>query len=170
MDIILLDTSVYGVLADEGEEDYAVVKKIIEYAIKHREHFVTTAIISKELNSEDMSKSIRDVILPEYYSSLSPSKAVLEVVFSHKILETQKLAWNYIQRLEKEEAGEVMDDALNYAWSSIARVDVFVTRNRRGVLAENYHRILEKSNRKLRLPFVRIITPIKFYELLSYRI
>lgn len=169
MDIYLLDTSVYGVLADLKEGDYLLVKKLVEYAKKHREYFVSTAIISKELNSEDMSERIRDVVLPEYYSSLSPSRAVLEVLHSDKIMEAQKLAWNYIQRLKKEEAGEVMDDALNYAWGSIAKVGVFVTRNRRGILAEDYWKTLEKSNKKHGLAFIRIMTPKQFYEFLFSR-
>lgn len=166
---ILLDTSVYGVLADLKEEDYLLVKRLVEYAIKHRDNFVSTAIISKELNSEDVSERIRDAVLPEYYASLSPSKAVLEVIHSDKIQEAHKLAWNYIQRLEKEEAGEVMDDALNYAWSSIAKVDFFVTRNRRGILAKNYWKNLEKSNKKYGLDLVKIMTPKQFYGVLFSR-
>ncbi|RLI89048.1 MAG: hypothetical protein DRO62_02430 [Candidatus Altiarchaeales archaeon] len=161
----LLDTSVYGVLADKEEEDYEVVKKIIEYAKKNREHFVTTFIIAKELDSKKMSKRIKDTVLPEYYSSFSV-KGVLQALYSNEYELVEKLAWNYIQKLEKKEASRVMDDALNYAWSSVAGIDVFVTRNRRGILAEEYHKVLERSNKKMRLKFVRIAGPKEFYGVL----
>jgi len=84
--------------------------------------------------------------------------------FSEKHELVEKLSWNYIQRLEKKVADEVRDDVLNYAWASAAGVDVFVTRNRRGILAESYWRILEKSNRKMSLSFIRIMSPTNFYE------
>ena len=58
------------------------------------------------------------------------------------------------------------DDAVNYAWASIAGVDIFITRNRRGILANNYHHVLKKSNNKMRLGFVEIISPTEFYETL----
>jgi len=58
----------------------------------------------------------------------------------------------------------VMDDALNYAYCSIANVDVFVTRNRRGILAREYHDILRNSNQKHDLGFVRIMTPSEFLD------
>lgn len=161
----LLDTSVYGVLVDREEGDYGVVKKIIEYAKENREHFVTTFIIAKELDSKKMSKHLKDTILPEYYLSFSV-KGVLQALYPNEYGLVEKLAWNYIQKLEKKEALRVMDDALNYAWSSVAGIDVFVTRNRRGILAEDYHKILERSNKKMRLRFVRIMGPKEFYGIL----
>ncbi len=60
----VIDTSVYGVLTDKHEGDYSEVRKIIEYAKRNRDYFVSTAIISKKLNSEDMDKSIRDATYP----------------------------------------------------------------------------------------------------------
>jgi len=59
-----------------------------------------------------------------------------------------------------------MYDALNYAWTSIAKIDILVTRNRRGILARDYWKTLERSNRKMNLPFVRIMSPTEFYSYL----
>lgn len=158
----LLDTSVYGVLVDKNEEDYELVKSIMKYAKKNREHFLTTLIIAKELLSERADEWIRDVLLPEYYSSISRETAPLEIIFSDDYQKAKKLAWSYIQKLEKKEVSSVMYDTLNYAWVSIARIDTFVTRNRRGILAKDYWKILKKSNRKMKLPFVKIKSPTEF--------
>ena len=160
----LLDTSVYGVLVDENEEDYEIVRDIVDYAKKNREQFVTTFIIAKELQSEKVDKSIRDAILPEYYCSISPDNIVLEAMFCNKFELAQKLAWKYIQRLRKKDADKVMDDALTYAWCSVAGVKVFITRNRRGILAENYRPVLRKSNTGMRVKFVEIMSPNEFYD------
>jgi len=164
MTYYVLDTSVYGVLVDRNEKDYGIVKNVIEYAKENRERFLTTFIISKELHSEGVDKHIRDIILPRYYETISKDKAPLEILFSEEHDLVEKLAWNYIQRLEKKVADEVKDDVLNYAWASVAGVDAFVTRNRRGILAESYWKTLEKSNRKMGLSFVKIISPTKFHE------
>lgn len=164
MKFYLLDTSVYGVLADPHESDYKTVVDLIEYTKKHRENFLTTFIVAKELHSEKIDKRIRDIILPDYYCSISDKAAPLEIVFASEYQKAKKLAWNYIQKLEKRDADKVMYDALNYAWASIAKVDVFVTRNRRGMLAKDYRKILEKSNRKMKLPFVKIRSPTEFYS------
>ena len=161
----LLDTSVYGVLVDENEEDYDVVREIIDYAKRNREQFVTTFIIAKELDAEDVSKYIKNITLPAYYSSISVNAGILEVLCSDKFELAEKLAWNYIQRLEKKEADKVMYDAMNYAWGSIAGIDVFVTRNRRGILAKNYRQVLRTSNNQMRLRFVKIMSPTEFYEM-----
>lgn len=166
----LLDTSVYGVLADKNEKDYEIVKKIIDYATKNREYFVTTLIISSELNSEKVDKDIRDIILPHYLSTISKNMAPLEIAYSESYQKVEKLAWNYIQRLHKKEASKAIPDASNYAWASIAEIDAFVTRNRRGILAENYHKILKKSNQKLGLKFVEILRPKQFYNSLLCQI
>lgn len=166
MTYYLLDTSVYGVLVDRSEEDYDAIRKIIGYAKENREKFLTTFIISKEMHSDDVDKRIKGIILPQYYTSISKDRASLEILFSEKHELVEKLAWNYIQQLEKKVADEVRDDVLNYAWASAAEVDAFVTRNRRGILAENYWKILEKSNRKMGLSFVKIMSPTKFYETL----
>lgn len=163
MTVNLLDTSVYGVLPDRYEEDHEIIKKIIEYAKKNRELFLTTFIISKELNSDRVSEGIKKLVLPEYYSSVSTS-GVIELLYNEKFNLAKKLAWNYIQKLEKKEASKVMGDALNYAWASIAGINIFVTRNRRGILAESYHPILRRSNKKMGVRFVRIISPTEFYE------
>jgi len=163
--INLLDTSVYGVLPDKYERDHEVVREIIEYAKKNRDLFVTTFIISKELNSDRVNERIKKLVLPEYYSSVSTS-GVIELLYNDEFDFAKKLAWNYIQKLEKREASRVMDDALNYAWASIAEIDIFVTRNRRGVLAKSYHPVLRRSNKKMGLNFVRIIPPSEFYETL----
>jgi len=160
----LLDTSVYGVLADPGEEDYDAVRRLIDFAKGSRGDFVTTCIVIKEVMSEDMPKRIGDIILPDYFSTISGDKAPLEICFSEEYEKSRKLAWTYIQDLEKKEAEEVMDDALNYAYCSIANVDVFVTRNRRGILAREYHDILRNSNQKHGLGFVRIMTPSEFLD------
>ena len=162
----LLDTSVYGVLVDENEGDYEVVRKIIDYAKRNRQQFVTTFIIARELGSEDVSKDIRDITLPAYYSSISHDAGILEVLCSDKFELAENLAWNYIQRLRKKEADEVMADATNYAWGCIAGIDTFVTRNRRGILAEDYRRILKMSNIRMRVKFVNIMSPTEFYETL----
>lgn len=116
MERYLLDTSAYGVLVDEQEEDYEVVKNIIEYARENRDKFVTTFIIAQELGSKKVDKRIRDITLPVYYLSISINKSVLEIVHSNKYELAQKLAWNYIQRLEKKDIDKTMPDALNYAW------------------------------------------------------
>lgn len=155
----------YGVLADVCENDHLVVKKIIDYAKKHRDYFYTTFIIAKELDSDKMSKRLKDSVLPEYYSSFSPN-GVLQALHSDKYELVEKLAWNYIQKLKKKEASLVMDDALNYAWSSVSEIQYFVTRNRRGVLADEYHKVLENSNRKMGLKFVKIVGSKQFYEIL----
>ena len=160
----ILDTSVYGVLVDEKESDYTLVRKIIEYASKNRQYFLTTFIIARELGSMDVDERIRAITLPAYYITLPPNKAPLEVLHSSQHELARKLAWSYIQKLEKTEAYEVMPDALNYAWSSIGEVDVLVTRNRRGILAEEYHKILKRSNRRMNLGFVEITSPQQFYE------
>jgi len=162
----LLDTSIYGVLIDEHEPDYDIVQKTIGYAKSNREHFVTTLIISKELSYRTVNENIRRVILPEYYSSVSVDRGVLEITHSDKYELAEKLAWNYIQRLEKKDADMVMDDALNYAWASVAGIEVFVTRNRRGVLADSYRPVLKKSNKKMRCKFVELMQPNEFYETL----
>jgi len=161
----LLDTSVYGVLPDRYEKDYEVVGDIIDYAKKNREYFFTTFIVSKELNSEKVGERIKKLVLPAYYSSISPS-GVIELLYSEKFDLAKKLAWNYIQNLEEKDAYKVMDDALNYAWASIGDVDIFVTRNRRGILARDYHPVLRRSNRKMRLRFIKIMSPTGFYETL----
>jgi len=90
----ILDTSIYGVLADKHEADYEVIKNIIAYAKKNRENFVTTMIIAKELLSEESGKGIKDIILPEYLPSISQSMASLEIAFSDKFETAEKLAWN----------------------------------------------------------------------------
>jgi len=159
----LLDTSVYGVLVDESNDDYEVVRNIVGYAKSNRDKFFTTFIIARELDSKEMHKYLKDIILPEYYSSFSES-GVLQALYPEKYDLAEKLAWNYIQNLEKKDAKRVMDDALNYAWASVAEIDVFVTRNRRGILAEEYHKILKRSNMKMRLKFVEIMGPKQFYE------
>lgn len=160
----VLDTSVYGVLVDRHELDYEVIKKIVEYAKRNREKFLTTFIISKELHSGEVDKRIKDIILPQYYATISKDKAPLEILFYEKYDLVEKLAWNYIQRLEKKVADEVKDDVLNYAWASVAKINVFVTRNRRGILAEGYWKTLENSNKKMGLSFVKIMPPTNFYE------
>lgn len=170
MKLYLLDTSVYGVLADKDEKDFETVKKIIDYATENREYFVTTLIISSELNSEKVSKEIRDLILPYYISTVAKNMAPLEIAYSDNYQKVEKLSWNYIQRLHKKEAAKVLPDALNYAWTSIAGIEAFVTRNRRGILADNYHKILQKSNQKLGLKFVKILRPKQFYNSLFCRI
>lgn len=166
----LLDTSVYGVLADKTEKDYDVVKKIVDYAVKNRECFVTTFIISSELNSEKVSKEIRDIILPHYLSTTAKNVAPLEIAYSESYKKVEKLSWNYIQRLHKKEASKAILDASNYAWASVAGIDAFVTRNRRGILADNYHKILKKSNQMLGLKFVEILRPKQFYNSLFSQI
>lgn len=163
MGCYLLDTSVYGVLADDNDDDYEVVRKIINYAKKNRDRFFTTFIIAKELDSKQMYKHIKDIILPQYYSSFSVG-GVLQALYPEKYEQVEKLAWNYIQKLEKKDAARVMDDALNYAWGSVAGMDIFITRNRRGVLADEYHRILRISNEKMGLKFVKIMRPKQFYD------
>ena len=90
--------------------------------------------------------------------------APLEIAYSDRYQKVEKLAWNYIQRLHKREATKALPDALNYAWASIAEIDVFVTRNRRGILDDEYHKILQKSNHMLRLKFVKILRPKQFYN------
>lgn len=164
MKYYLLDTSVYGVLPDPKERDYKIVKNIMEYAKENRENFVTTFIISKELASDKVSEDIKETILPVYYSAVSSNRAPLEIMHSDRYSFIKKLAWNYIQKLEEKKARKVMDDALNYALASVAGVDAFVTRNRRGILADPYHKILEKCNEKFRLKFVKILRPNQFYE------
>ena len=64
MNRYLLDTSVYGILVDEHEQDHEVVKKIIDYAKRNRDYFVTTFIISQELNAEEISDRIKNIIYP----------------------------------------------------------------------------------------------------------
>ena len=163
----LLDTSVYGVLVDENEEDYETVRDIIDYAKKNRRQFVTTCIITKELHSEDISKKIKRITLPAYYNTVSKDSAALEIVYCEKYDISKKLAWNYIQRLRKQEANKSMPDAKIYAWSSIAGIDGFITRNRRGILAENYRSVLRKSNISMRVKFVEIMSPNEFYDSLG---
>ncbi|MBU4406291.1 MAG: hypothetical protein KKB24_01765 [Candidatus Altiarchaeota archaeon] len=158
----ILDTSVYGVLPDKYEKDYEAINKIIDYAKRNKECFLTTFIISKELDSDKVSERIKRPVLSAYYLSISTS-GVIELLHSDKFDLAKKLAWNYIQKLEKKDATKVMDDALNYAWASISNVDIFVTRNRRGILAKNYHPVLRKSNNKMKLGFVKILSPTEFY-------
>lgn len=166
MERYLLDTSAYGVLVDEQEEDYEIVKKVIEYAKKNRDRFVTTFIIANELDAEKLDKRIKEVILPVYYLTASKTSSPLEIAYAEEYPRVKKLAWNYIQKLEKKEADTVMHDALNYAWASVAGIGIFVTRNRRGILAEKYRYILKRSNRKMGLNFVEIMSPTEFYEVL----
>lgn len=162
----LLDTSVYGVLVDEGERDYGVVNKIIDYAKRNNDYFVTTFIIAKELDAEELNERIKGIIQPVYYLTLSKTFPPLEVASAEEYQKVKKLAWNYIQKLKKKDADKVMNDAENYAWSSVAGVDAFITRNRRGILSEEYRSILRRSNKKMMLKFVRIMSPTEFYELL----
>lgn len=168
MKCYLLDTSVYGVLVDEDEEDYEVVNKIIDYAKKNRDCFVTTFVVAKELDAEELDERIKEVIQPVYYLTTSKILPPLEVAYAEEYQKVKKLAWNYIQKLEKKDADKVMHDVLNYAWASVAKVDAFVTRNRRGILAEEYWPILRRSNRQMGLKFVKIMSPNEFYELLLY--
>jgi len=163
MPLYLLDTSVYGVLAEEDDRDYEVVKRVIDYGKENRGNFVSTFIIAKELDSENVDKSIKDAMLPEYYLSIS---GVLEILHAEESNNADKLAWNYIQKLGKRDAVKSMPDALNYAWASVGGVDFFVTRNRRGILAENYRSLLKKSNSKFRLKFVEVVTPKQFADYL----
>ena len=160
----ILDTSVYGVLVDRNEADYEIVKKLIDYAKENRGDFITTLVIAKEIDAEDLKKEIKDVIKPEYYLSVSDTYSPIEISRAEEYPKTKKLAWNYIQKLEKKDADRVMNDALNYALASIAEADVFVTRNRRDILAESYHHVLRKSNKKMGCKFVEIKTPTEFYE------
>jgi len=164
MNLFVLDTSVYGVLVDKTERDYGVVHGIIEYARKNSHQFLTTFIIARELGSEDVDERIRAITLPAYYSTLSTKKAPIEVLYSNQHELATKLAWNYIQKLKKNEAYKNMPDALNYAWCSLAKIDAFITRNRRGILAEEYHKFLRRSNKRMNLGFVEIMPPEQFYE------
>jgi len=159
MPLYLLDTSVYGVLAEKGDRDYSIVRKIIGYAKENRERFISTFIIAREIDSEHVDKLIKDIILPEYYSSIS---GILEIFNADKSHVADRLAWNYIQKLGKRDVVKSMPDALNYAWASVGDVDVFVTRNRRGILAESHRKILQKSNSKFGLKFVKVTTPKQF--------
>ncbi len=166
MGCYLLDTSTYGVLVDEQERDYGIVKDIVEYARKNRGKFVTTFIIANELDAEKLDERIKEVILPVYYMTVSGTSPVLEIAYAEEYQRVKKLAWKYIQKLRKREADKVMHDALNYVWASVAGIDIFVTRNRRGILAEKDWHILRRSNRKMGLKFVEIMSPIEFYEIL----
>ncbi len=164
MNYYLLDTSVYGVLADKKEPDYEVIASLIDYAKRNRENFLTTLVIANELDAEDVEKRIKDIVRPEYFLSVSNIHPPIEISHAEKYPQARKLAWNYIQKLEKEDADKVMNDTINYALASIAKVDVFVTRNRRGILAEEYRPVLRRSNQRMRCKFVKIQSPSEFYK------
>jgi len=162
----LLDTCIYGVLVDKKHRDYEIVKKILDYAREYREQFVTTFIVFRELNL--MSKDLQSIVLPEYYTSVSKDTSMLEIVLSERQSDIQKLAWKYIQDLKIEDAEKVLPDAENYSLACHAGVDTFVTINRRGMLSKEKQSKIKRINRKMRVKYVIVMTPNKFYELLTH--
>lgn len=158
----LLDTCIYGVLVDKKHREYENVKKILNYAKTHREQFVTTFIVANEL--DDMTKELLEVVLPEYYNSF---KGVIESLIPEKYPNVKKLAWRYLQKLRIKNAEEVLSDALNYSWMSHADVDIFVTLNRRDLLAEEFRTIIKRINKEMRVGYVKVMTPKEFLRLLN---
>ena len=153
MDLHLLDTTVFKRLNERHLPDYPSARKIVDAFESGRFCMASTFVVAKELHDERIPPNVRSVLLKEYYAC---QPRFIETLKSREYDRAWKLAWNYIQRLKKEDAKKHFDDALNYAWASIGGCKSFVTVNRRGILTEDYGSTLEGSNKKFRLPVVRI--------------
>jgi len=158
--LYLLDTCIYGVLVDRKHKEYRTVKAILDYAKNHREQFVTTFIVYRELTN--MKPEHQDIVLPEYYLTLSGIVPSLEVVFVKTIFYAEKLSWRYIQKLKIKSAKKVFYDALNYALASYAEIDSFVTLNRKDILANEFQPTVMRINEEMRVKYVEIKTPNQF--------
>ncbi len=158
----LLDTCIYGVLVDKKHQEYENVKAILDYAKSHKEEFATTFIVFKELDY--LNEEYKSTVFPEYFESNS---ITLELAISDKQKEVDKLAWRYIQKLRISDAGKVFADAENYSWACHANLDVFITLNRKNLLAAGFQSTLKQINEEMRIKYVEIMTPKQFLDFLG---
>jgi len=162
-ELYLLDTCIYGVLVDKKHGDYERVEKILEYAKKHREMFISTLIIFDEINK--MDDVILEIVYPEY---INTSSAMIEQIISNKYSEVKKLAWRYIQKLGIVDAKKIYHDALNYSWACYSGTNVFITLNRRYILSKEFQPTLKQINEEMRVKYVKIMTPKEFLMFLRF--
>ncbi|ODS41983.1 MAG: hypothetical protein MSIBF_01120 [Candidatus Altiarchaeales archaeon IMC4] len=162
--LYLLDTCIYGVLVDKGHKEYTNVRKILDYAKKHGDKFVTTFIIANEL--DDMMKEHKDIVLPVYYAT---AQSMIEHLIGEKVKDVRNLAWRYIQELKIDDAEKVFPDAENYSWACHAKIDAFVTINRRGVLSKHLQPRIKRINEEAQVRYVEITTPTEFLGFLASR-
>jgi len=163
--LYLLDTCVYGVLVDKKHKEYKNVKAILDYAEKHREQFVTTFIVYREL--VNMKLEHQDIVLPQYYRTISKTISPLEIVLSEQHSDVNKLAWRYIQKLKIKSAKKVHYDALNYALASYAGIDTFITINRRDLLAKEFQPTIKRINKEMGIKYIKIKPPNMFLDFLA---
>lgn len=160
--LYLLDTCIYGVLVDKKHRDYETVQKIPDYAKKHTEQFVTTFIVYRELSNMKMEH--KKMVLPKYYQTISKTTSPLEVILSDCYASAEKLSWRYIQKLSIKSAEDVLPDAENYALSSYAGIDVFVTINRKDLPAKEFQSSIKRINEEIKVKYVKIETPNEFLD------
>lgn len=161
----LLDTCIYGVLVDKKHKEYKNVQTILDYAKEHREQFVTTFVVYKEISK--MGLEHQNIVLQEYYSTIPKKISPLEGILSEEYDNVEKLAWRYIQKLKIKYAKKVFDDALNYALASHAGIGVFVTLNRRDILAKEFQPAIKRINEETSVKYIEIKTPKQFLDLMD---
>jgi len=160
--LYLLDTCIYGVLVDKKHEEYENVKAILDYAKKHREEFVTTFIVYYEIAKMKLER--KDMVLLNYYLTISKTIPSLEAILSDQYTDVKKLSWKYIQKLKIKSAKEILPDVLNYALASYAGIDTFVTLNRKDILGKELQPAIKRINEEMRVKYIEIKTPMQFSD------
>lgn len=154
----LADTNVYGSLIEKKAHQKAslgTLDFIHEHNIQMYGSFINVIEFSRSAFFDDLL-----MLFSTYVDDM------IELMIPDELEMVDKLSWNYIQQLKLKR--EKFSDCKLVALSTIGKLDMFITWNRRDILNDEAIRIISRVNGRWKFKTPWVITPLEFLHQISF--